>query len=233
MSENGLSYGKYLRIPELLQQQQVKSDPEAHDELQFIIVHQVYELWFKLVLHEMDEVQRLIIDGRDASLHSAMRLTRRIVEILKVLTSQIHVLETMRPSDFLRFRSLLKPASGFQSVQFREFEATLGLKDQTLASYTSEEPGFDKLERRMAQASLADTFYEALQKKGFTVAVPRRERTEEERDITIRSLKTIYDAPDEYPLLYDLCEAIVEVDEQVVLWRRHHVMMVERWAVRH
>jgi tryptophan 2,3-dioxygenase len=225
---SGLSYGSYLHIPQLLDQQQCLTKPEAHDELQFIIVHQVYELWFKLILHEMDEIRRLVDTGTDVALHSTIRLCRRVTEIMKVLVGQIHVLETMRPADFLRFRNHLKPASGFQSVQFREFESALGLKDEKLASYTSDDPRHEALLARMQQPSLIDALYSALSKRGLKATPPSPERTDEQARVTMASLKTIYDDPDTHPLLYDLCEAVVDVDEQVILWRRHHVMMVER-----
>jgi len=223
-----LSYSKYLRVPELLQQQRCLSQPPAHDELQFIIVHQVYELWFKLVMHEIDEIARLLRGGEDRDVRGATRLCGRIHAIFSVLVQQIHVLETMRPADFLTFRARLNPASGFQSVQFREVEAALGLRDAELASYTKTDPRHRELLERMEAPSIVEVLYGLLRRRGYEVTVPGPERDEAGRDATLRALKRIYDRPDDEPLLYDLCEAVVEIDEQLVLWRRHHVMMVER-----
>ena len=226
--ERALTYSEYLRVPELLEQQHCLATPEVHDELQFIIVHQVYELWFKLVLHTLDEMQRLVSAGDETSLRGAVRLGRRIETIFRVLIQQIHVLETMRPADFLKFRSLLNPASGFGSVQFREVECVFGLKDSRLAAAASNDPRYPALERRMVSPSLADVFYERLAALGLDVVPPSSERTDEQERRTLESLRSLYDDPDARPLHYDLCETFIELDEQLVLWRRHHIMMVER-----
>ncbi|MCB9896641.1 MAG: tryptophan 2,3-dioxygenase [Planctomycetes bacterium] len=226
--ERALTYSEYLRVPELLSQQRCLASPEVHDELQFIVVHQVYELWFKLVLHTLDEMQRLVTAGDEVSLRGAVRLGRRIESIFRVLIQQIHVLETMRPADFLKFRSLLNPASGFGSLQFREVECAFGLKDSQLAAAASSDPRYAELERRMVAPSLCDVFYERLAALGLAVVAPGPQRTDDERRRTLASLRTLYDEPDEHPLEYDLCETFIELDEQLVLWRRHHIMMVER-----
>src|ERR1700741_3256094 len=126
MPEAPLTYGRYLKIPELLGLQQVRSSPPQHDEPLFIIIHQVYELWFRLVLHEIDSA---VAHLRGARVVEATRLLRRVVEIQRLLVQQVRVLETMRPQDFLGFRYHLNPASGFQSVQFRELEFLIGLKN--------------------------------------------------------------------------------------------------------
>ena len=223
-----LTYGEYLKIPELLELQQCQSDPPAHDELQFIVVHQVYELWFKLVMHELDEVMRLLDVGTDPEVHAAIRLCRRIQRILEVLVKQIHVLESMRPHDFMAFRNHLKPASGFQSVQFREFECALGLKDGKLAAFASNDARYPELLKRLELPSLSDGLYALLRARGFDVVAPGEGRSPADADRSLAALKRIYDRPDDEWLLYELCESAVDIDEQVVLWRRHHVMMVER-----
>jgi tryptophan 2,3-dioxygenase len=227
-STQQLTYSGYLKVPELLELQTCLTEPSAHDELQFIIVHQVYELWFKLVLHEIDEIQELLQVGDEPALRAVIRLCRRIEEILKVLVGQIHVLETMRPADFMKFRTALNPASGFQSVQFREAETALGLVDEVLASFTAKDPRHHKLRERMAAPTVSDQLYAFLRAQGMDVTPPGPERSEAEDDTTLEAFRRIYDAPDEKHLIYDLCEALVEVDEQLILWRRHHVMMVER-----
>jgi tryptophan 2,3-dioxygenase len=126
-----LSYGSYLHIDDLLAQQVPESDPPAHDELLFITIHQVYELWFKLLLHEVGSVRDLLLNASsDAdAMWQARHLMRRVVAVEQVLIAQLPVLETMTPQDFLDFRALLAPASGFQSVQFRELEFLSGAKD--------------------------------------------------------------------------------------------------------
>src|ERR671932_660954 len=121
-----LSYNKYLRVPELIALQECLSDPAHHDELLFITIHQTYELWFKQILHEIDAAICQIAEDRAAS---AARALGRVAEIEKVLVNQIHILETMTPINFLGFRDELNPASGFQSMQFREIEFSSGLKD--------------------------------------------------------------------------------------------------------
>ena len=125
-----LSYNKYLRVPELIDLQTCLSTPAQHDELLFITIHQTYELWFKQILHELDAARALMEQERTFAATLALR---RVVEIEKVLVAQIHVLETMTPITFLGFRDELNPASGFQSMQFREIEFTSGLKDEELA----------------------------------------------------------------------------------------------------
>ncbi|HSB29531.1 MAG TPA: tryptophan 2,3-dioxygenase family protein, partial [Pyrinomonadaceae bacterium] len=124
-----LSYNKYLRVQDLINLQNCLSDPAHHDELLFITVHQAYELWFKQILHELDAAITLLHENR---LPAATRAINRIVEIEKLLVGQIHILESMTPISFLAFRDELNPASGFQSMQFREVEFSSGLKDQRI-----------------------------------------------------------------------------------------------------
>src|SRR3954470_2542762 len=126
-----LSYNKYLRVQDLINLQDLLSDPAHHDELLFITIHQTYELWFKQILHELDAAIAFINEDRAVLCHRALL---RVVEIEKVLVSQIHILETMTPIDFLGFRDELNPASGFQSMQFREIEFVSGAKDQSILS---------------------------------------------------------------------------------------------------
>jgi len=223
-----LSYSDYLHVPQLLREQKCLTQPPAHDELQFIVVHQVYELWFKLILFELDAVHAAIDTGDDDALRTATRLLRRVETILKVLVGQIHVLETMRPVDFLAFRGRLNPASGFQSVQFREVEFLLGLKDEGLLSRVGGDPRIAALRERFEGDSIADALYRLFAARGLSVVPPDEGRTEEQRASTLQALRAIYEHPDEEAALHDVCEALVDVDEQLVLWRRHHVMMVER-----
>ena len=131
-----LSYNKYLRVQDLINLQDVLSDPAHHDELLFITVHQAYELWFKQILHELDAAIQFLEQDR---LPAATRAIDRIVDIEKLLVQQIHILESMTPISFLQFRDELNPASGFQSMQFRENDFTSGLKDERILREFSED----------------------------------------------------------------------------------------------
>ncbi|MCW2609041.1 MAG: Tryptophan 2,3-dioxygenase [Cryptosporangiaceae bacterium] len=213
-----LTYGSYLRLEGLLGQQQLESVPPAHDELLFITIHQVYELWFKQLLHELG-------DARDRMLvHDAytprVRLERCRV-IMRVLVEQVDVLETMTPQDFGVFRSILAPASGFQSVQFRELEFLSGAKDpaflRRFRGLTDSER--DRLERRLVEPSLWDGFLAVLGHGGFDVS------TVEARTAALHTIA--YDRG-RYGALWDLAEALLEHDAFAGRWRARHVLMVER-----
>jgi tryptophan 2,3-dioxygenase len=216
-----LTYGSYLKVNELLQLQELKSDPPQHDELLFIIVHQVYELWFKQLLHELDAVK----DRLDADQPlGAQRLLRRCIEIQRVLIQQLRVLETMTPNDFLTFRDELMPASGFQSAQFRGLESVSGLKDErVLQHYPHESLEHKGLQARLAGPTLNEAFYAMLRRRSFDLP-----EGEEQREARIRQLLRIYQKPDDHYDLFMLAEALVEYDEFFGLWRQHHVAMVER-----
>ncbi len=164
-SDSLLSYNKYLRVADLIGLQDCLSDPQHHDELLFITVHQAYELWFKQILHEIDAAIILMTDDR---LTAAARALRRVVEIEKLLLAQIHILETMTPINFLAFRDQLNPASGFQSMQFREIEFASGLKHEGLLNeFRDDEFASERLRKRFAAPSLADAFFAALQQRGL------------------------------------------------------------------
>ena len=227
--EPRLTYGGYLKVRELISLQHLLSDPPQHDEMLFIIIHQVYELWFKELLHELDTIiERLNADQPLA----AHRLVRRCIEIERVLVDQIAVLETMMPTDFLSFRDHLMPASGFQSFQFREIEYVSGLKDaRFLKNY---DPGSDehaKLEARLSQPSLADAFYAMLRRRGFNlpeVAAASEEAQEEAGQQRISELKRVYQDAEKHYELFLLTESLIEYDEMFSMWRLRHVKMVER-----
>src|SRR5882762_5846443 len=160
-----LSYNKYLRVPDLIALQECLSDPAHHDELLFITIHQAYELWFKVILQEIDAAIRLMNEDRPAA---AERALRRIVEIEKVLLNQIHILETMSPIDFLAFRDQLNPASGFQSMQFREIEFASGLKDENiLKQFRDDDFAYQRLFARHERPTLGDAFYALLRRRGL------------------------------------------------------------------
>src|SRR5918997_6225452 len=152
-----LSYNKYLRVQDLINLQECLSDPAHHDELLFITVHQAYELWFKQILHEIDAAIQFMEDDR---VPAASRAVERVVEIEKLLVNQIHILETMTPISFLAFRDQLNPASGFQSMQFREIELSSGLKDKSIIrEFASDEFAYERLKKRLQNPSLAESFF--------------------------------------------------------------------------
>src|SRR6185436_14813719 len=157
-----LSYNKYLRVQDLINLQDCLSSPAHHDELLFITVHQAYELWFKQILHELDAAIQFLEEDR---VPAATRSLKRVVDIEKLLVNQIHILESMTPISFLKFRDQLNPASGFQSMQFREIEFSSGLKDETiLGEFASDTFAYERLQARSTRPSLAECFYRVLQR---------------------------------------------------------------------
>src|SRR6476661_2779291 len=165
-----LTYGSYLRLPQLLDAQHLEADPPAHDELLFITIHQVYELWFKQLLHEVGAAGDAMAGGVEGGrLWWAQHLLTRVHVIERVLVQQVDVLETMTPQDFLEFRQRLAPASGFQSVQFRELEFVSGAKDagyvERFRGLTEDEKA--RLARRLEEPSLWDGFVHVLGEAGL------------------------------------------------------------------
>ena len=224
-----LTYGGYLKVRELISLQQLLSDPRQHDEMLFIVIHQVYELWFKELLHELDAIiERLDADEPLA----AHRLVRRCIEIERVLVDQIAVLETMMPTDFLSFRDHLMPASGFQSFQFRELEYVSGLKDaRFLKNYQAGSQERAILELRLTQPTLADAFYGLLKRRGFDLP-DASAATDEENDAIrhrrINELVRVYRDAEKHYALFLLAESLIEYDEMFSMWRLRHINMVER-----
>ena len=222
MSDYGdskLSYGEYLKVPELLELQKCLS-PGSHDELQFIVVHQAYELWFKLILFELDSIVKAM---QDDNAKYAVWLFQRVIAIERLLNQQIHILETMSPVDFLRFRGKLNPASGFQSIQFREIEFLSNLKESGMLVHLKTDPdSLARLEKRLNEPTLWDSFLELLGRKGFEIP-PDRDSTKLKQELV-----RLYENSDQHYDLFLLSEAMIEHDELLGLWRVHHVRMVER-----
>lgn len=201
-----LAYGTYLNVAKLLDLQKALS--QEHDELLFIVAHQVYELWFKVVLFEL-EAARDRIDAGD--IFFARHYLQRVHVIERVLVEQIEVLETMSPQDFLAFRSQLAPASGFQSVQFREIEFLSGLKEpKYLARIEATPDEMARLRRRLDEPSLNDAFRSLVERRGSP------------------SLIEIFRDRERYGDMFDLCEALLDHDQAFAHWRARHVLMVER-----
>lgn len=229
MTDTPLTYGRYLKIPELLSLQECLSSPPHHDEPLFIIIHQAYELWFKLVLHELDCAATCLSADQ---VSEATRLLHRTVEIERLLVRQVAVLETMRPQDFLGFRYHLNPASGFQSVQFREIEFALGIKDRDVLSRLRSSPEEEeRLQNRLRAPSLADVLDALLVRRGFPQEPTPQgdvEGSSRSQEWRLQALLAIYRQPDRHSDLCVLCEVLVEIDEWLSLWRVHHIQMVER-----
>ena len=212
-----LSYNKYLKVRELIDLQETLSEPASHDELLFIIIHQTYELWFKQLLHELDATIGWIKEDR---LFRANHGLRSVISIERILVTQIHLLETMAPIGFLEFRDKLNPASGFQSMQFRELEFVSGAKDEKiLASFKHDEFAYVRLSRRFESPSIADEFWSLLERNGLTV------NALEER---VASIVEILTHPEKYADLYILQDLLIEHDELIIAWRYNHIQMVER-----
>jgi len=225
-----LSYNKYLRVQDLINLQDCLSSPAHHDELLFITVHQAYELWFKQVLHELDAA---IVSLEEDRVPMATRALKRIVEIEKLLVNQIHILETMTPISFLAFRDQLNPASGFQSMQFREIEFSSGLKDKTIVrEFESDKFAYERLQARMARPSLPESFYRMLERRGLSAPptpadadAAQQRKSYEERTRAVLEILTHFETRYEE---FQLAEAMLEHDEYFSLWRSHHIKMVER-----
>jgi tryptophan 2,3-dioxygenase len=222
-----VTYSNYLQLDQLLSLQQPRAEGPEHDELLFIVIHQVYELWFKEVLHELDRVSQLL---RADEPHRAQHTLKRILTILKVLVAQLDILETMTPLEFLSFRARLEAASGFQSDQFRQIEFTLGAKsEKAIARFSEDSRGRTALERRFREPTLWDAFLHYLSREGYTV--PAAHLT---RDVT-RPVEPTVEIQDILLTVYrtdaktaEICERLVDLDEGFAEWRYRHVRMVER-----
>ena len=221
------TYSSYLKVHEILDLQQPRSEGPVHDEMLFIVIHQVYELWFKQVLHEVDYLQDCLrANDRAHSLHTL----RRVLTILKTMVSQIDILETMTPLEFRSFRDRLASASGFQSFQFRELEFVLGYKRANLLRHYLDDPqATARLEQRLLAPTLWDAFLHYL--AANEVAIPSAAlfrdvtRSPEPNEALQKVLVEMY-AGD--PHLVRVSERLVDLDEGLQEWRYRHVKMVER-----
>lgn len=225
-----ITYNSYLKVHDLLALQTPLSRPEHHDETLFIIIHQAYELWFKQILHELTFAEAAMAAGQ---LMPLLKTLKRITTIQDVLIQQVDILETMTPKEFNNFRDNLNPASGFQSAQFRVLEYRLGFKDESYLKFFRTDPKAEKdLQKALSAPSIYDLFIQFLAKKGFAIddAATKRDTTtmyqsnESVRDAIVK----IYQESDTYYDLYLACEAMIDVDERILLWRYRHVAMVER-----
>jgi tryptophan 2,3-dioxygenase len=221
-----LTYAKYLCLDQLLDLQRPRSRPPEHDEMLFIIIHQVYELWFKLLLHELEKVRGDLSSGNP---YEAIATWKRARTIMKTLVGQLDILETMTPLSFSSFRDRLESSSGFQSAQFRELEFLLGYKRAEMIAYQPDADARARLQRRLHEPSVGDAFYDFLFLRG--VLIPDAAR---QRDITqpmtgdpvvqagiLQLYKTQFD-------LQILFELMTDFDEGLQEWRYRHIKVVER-----
>ena len=212
-----LSYNEYLKVPELIELQHTLSEPVSHDEHLFIVIHQTYELWFTQILHELDATIGWLNEGRAFRVNHSLRA---VTAIEKVLVSQIHILESMAQIGFLEFRDKLNPASGFQSMQFRELEFVSGQKDEKILEFFKfDDFAYKRLTERFNEPSLGDGFWALLGRQGFAVA---------DHEEKVQSIVEILTHPEKHADLFNMQDLLIDHDENISLWRYHHVLMVER-----
>ena len=229
-SGGDVRYDSYLQLDKLLDAQQPLSEPEHHDEMLFIIQHQVAELWLKLFLHELDSA---IESLRQDEVSRSIKALVRINEIQQQLTSQWSVLATLTPRAYSDFRELFGTASGFQSLQYRLLEFKLGNKDRNmLPMFRHKLPHYRALKQALEGPAIYDEFLQYLYRVGHRVPLERvsRDWTEryEHHAAVVDVLEVIYRRPDEHWAAYEVCEKLVDVETNFQSWRFHHMKTVER-----
>ncbi len=225
-----MAYGDYLQLESLLSAQQPISDPPHHDEMLFIIQHQTAELWLKLMLHELNAA---IAHIQDNNLEPCFKILARVKQVQMQLFNQWAVLETLTPSEYAQFRHVLGSASGFQSPQYRALEFMLGNKNaDQLAVFQHNAPIYQWLTGILDSPSLYEEFLRFLHRKGHAIpeSVVERDWSEpyERNDGVVAVFLRIYENPDEFWNAYEMCEKLVDVEENFQLWRFRHMKTVER-----
>ena len=222
-----VTYGSYLHVDDLLALQRPRSEGPEHDELLFIVIHQVYELWFKETLHEIDYARQLF-EADDSN--RVQHTLKRILTILKVLVAQLDILETMTPLEFSSFRQRLEAASGFQSDQFRQIEFVLGRKSvQAIARFGEGSRARRELERRYADGTLWDAFLRYLAREHYPVPPAQLQRDVTHAIEPSEEIQAVLiDLYRRDPKNAEICERLVDLDEGIQEWRYRHVKMVER-----
>jgi tryptophan 2,3-dioxygenase len=213
----GITYADYLALDQLLTAQRPLSS--LHDEMLFIVIHQTKELWLKQMLHELNLAIALVDEDRFAPAYKAMS---RISRIQSVMTLSWDVLATLTPVDYTAFRDVLGTSSGFQSVQFRELEYRLGIKDpRFLEHYPEGSEARSRLQAALDAPSLRDASHAALERAGFDLG----DRSEEALG---EAWLEVYRDADRWFDLYQLAEKLVDLDDALAMWRHKHVLTVER-----
>lgn len=223
-------YTAYLRLDRLLDSQQPLSDPPHHDEMLFIIQHQVAELWIKLIIHELQAAIRRIREDR---IPPAVKHLARVKHIQNQLYNQWVVLDTLTPTEYAQFRDVFGTASGFQSPQYRLLEFILGNKSRKIMGvYEHHETWHARLQEALEAPSLFDEFLIHLARSGWEVpqeAIERDfSRSRDEYAGVVAVFKQIYENPDEHWACYEMCEALMDVANNFQFWRFHHMKTVER-----
>jgi tryptophan 2,3-dioxygenase len=225
-----LSYADYLSLDGLLAQQRPLSQPQHHDEMLFIIQHQVSELWIKLVIHELSAA---IENIRQDKLPSTLKILSRVKLIQMQLFEQWAVLETLTPSEYMEFRSVLGSASGFQSYQYRKLEFLLGNKNaDTIKVFAHDTAIYEDLRQVLESPSLYDEFLRYLSRRGYKIAHECLERDWSKpyirNEALVETFREIYRSPKQHWEAYEMCEKLVDVEEYFQLWRFRHLKTVER-----
>lgn len=222
-----LTYSNYLKIDELLDLQEYRSDPNEHDEMLFIIIHQTYELWFKQILHEFGKLQRELEGGHT---WTSIKTMRRVLTILKTMVAQIDILETMTPLEFESFREFLDEASGFQSIQFREIEILCGQRSEHILKVHNHQPQYQqRMKTRMAEPTLWESFCQYLRQKDYDIPEPKRENKNGLLyNPSKKAQQILLEVMNNDPESALLAELFVDFDEGMQEWRYRHVKMVER-----
>ncbi|MBX3358155.1 MAG: hypothetical protein KF745_06985 [Phycisphaeraceae bacterium] len=225
-----VTYGSYLRVPQLLELQRERSQPAHHDELLFILSHQVYELWFKQILHEFGAICDWL--DQDQALR-ASQLLHRVHRVQHLLIEQIPLLETMFSVEFAKFRSNLGTASGFQSVQFRKIEFLCGAKNPKMLALAGDDPAIrSDLEAALRAPTIYDHFLRHIHRAGFTIpqSVLDRDTSQphEASKEVVASLTRLYRESEAHFPQFFLAEHLLQMEELFSIWRFHHVKMVER-----
>ena len=227
---DGLSYEEYLQLESLLGAQRPLADPANHDEMLFIVQHQVAELWFKLILHELDAAIACL---QKDELARSIKILKRIKQVQHQLINQWSVLATLTPSEYVEFRDVLGTASGFQSPQFRILEFKLGNKDRRFLQYFRHDLNYyRRLKSTLEAPGLYDEYLRHLYRVGHRVPLARVERDWSEpyalHPDVISVFRIIYERPDQYWAAYEVCENLVDVETNFQAWRFHHMKTVER-----
>ena len=225
-----VTYGGYLQLDQLLSAQKPLSDPPHHDEMLFIIQHQVSELWLKLIVHEL---RAAIAYLRRDEVDGCLKVLARVKQIQRQLFEQWAVLETLTPSEYMEFRHVLGPASGFQSLQYRLIEFLLGNKNADMLKVFGYDQAQQHLLREVLEApSLYDEFLRYLARAGHAVPQSCIERDwskpHQNSPELIPVFRRIYEQPDQFWGDYHMCEQLVDVEESFQLWRFRHMKTVER-----
>ncbi|MFY9935624.1 MAG: tryptophan 2,3-dioxygenase family protein [Silvibacterium sp.] len=225
-----MSYSGYLCLPELLAQQRPLSSPPHHDEMLFIIQHQVSELWIKQLIHELSAAIRFV---RHDQLDPCFKILSRAKLIQMQLFDQWAVLETLTPSEYMEFRGVLGHASGFQSWQYRKLEFLLGNKNRDALRVFAHDPVIHtELQTALEAPSLYDEFLLHLARRGLAIPSECKQRDWSEphrrNEALVQVFRTIYENPRQYWDAYEMCEKLVDVEEYFQLWRFRHMKTVER-----